>query len=358
MTAPLNIYAGPAAMDTLQQDGFQPALFDYFLGASGGPKWFVLTGLDRVVFPEFFARREGQMQIIGSSAGAFRAACVAQQDPLAAINRLASAYANTVYSAKPTAGEITHKARELLGYMLGEQGAEHIVANPAHKVHLITARCHGLTAARGKLGQLTGLATSAAANRLSRKYLGRSFTRTVFGAPGGNLAITDPYGLHTEHVDLTADNVHDALLASGSIPLVLEGVANIAGAPAGVYRDGGIIDYHFDLQFGPHQGLILYPHFYPRPVTGWFDKNNQRRLVHQGSYDNVVMLVPSASFVEKLPFGKIPDRKDFETMAPQQRIPYWEQVISESDRLGEYFMQQVASGAIMDELQPLPFDCF
>ena len=107
MTAPLNIYAGPGALATLKENGFYPLLFNYFLGASGGPKWFVLAGLDRVLFPEWFDTRGGQVQVIGSSAGAFRAACAVQNDPLAAINRLAEHYSTTVYSKKPTANEIT-----------------------------------------------------------------------------------------------------------------------------------------------------------------------------------------------------------------------------------------------------------
>lgn len=358
VSAPLDIYAGPRALRLLREHGFHPLMFDYFIGASGGPKWFVLTGLDRVMFPEYFSNRGGQMQIIGSSAGAFRAVCAVQRDPLAAINRLATHYANTVYSDKPTSQEITQKAKTLLGDMLGEHGQEDVLVNPRFKAHIIAARCKGLVSGQGKLSQLSGLALSAAANALHRKHLQRSFTRTIFSAPDSSLEVYDPYELKTERAELGFNNIKDALLASGSIPMVLDGVTNIVGAKPGVYRDGGIIDYHFDLAFGPHKGLVLYPHFYPRPVTGWFDKALKKRLVHASSYDNVVMIVPSASFVENLPYQKIPDRKDFETMRPQQRIPYWETVISESDRLGEYFMQQVENDTIMDDVKPLPFRCF
>ncbi len=358
MSAPLNIYAGPRAMRMLKKYGFHPLIFDYFIGASGGPKWFVLTGLDRVLFPQYFDNRGGQIQVIGSSAGAFRAACVVQRDPLAAINRLAKNYANTVYSAKPTSQEITQKAKALLKDMLGEHGQEDVLVNPRFKAHIITARCRGLVSGRGKLSQLSGLALSAAANALHRRHLQRSFVRTIFSAPESKLLVSDPYAIETDRVELGYNNIKDSLLASGSIPMVLDGVSDIVGAPRGVYRDGGIIDYHFDLAFGPHKGLVLYPHFYPRPVTGWFDKALKKRLVHSSSYDSVVMIVPSASFVEKLPYQKIPDRKDFETMSPAQRIPYWETVISESDRLGDFFMEQTEQDTIMDHVAPLPFECF
>lgn len=41
--APLEIYAGKKARETIMKNGFSPELFSYFLGASGGPKWFVLS---------------------------------------------------------------------------------------------------------------------------------------------------------------------------------------------------------------------------------------------------------------------------------------------------------------------------
>ncbi|AXR06160.1 patatin-like phospholipase family protein [Salinimonas sediminis] len=357
MSAPLEIYAGPGATKTLQQYGFYPLLFNYFIGASGGPKWFVLAGLDRVLFPDYFQRRGGQIQIIGSSAGAFRAACMVQRDPLAAINRLAESYAHTTYSPRPTSYEITAKAKELLAYMLGDNGLEEILTNERFKAHIITARCQGLVSRAGKLAQLAGLAMSAAHNRLGRQHLQKAFTRVVFSAPQSKLDIIDPYDLKTERAELGYNNIQDVLLASGSIPMVLDGVENIGAAPPGVYRDGGIIDYHFDLSFGPHQGLTLYPHFYPRPVTGWFDKRLPKRLVHQKSYDNVVMLVPSPSFVASLPYSKIPDRNDFKNMDAPTRIKYWNRVLSETDRLGEYFMSITEDGSIMDKLKPLPFAC-
>ena len=66
MGAPLNIYAGPKALRQIQQHGFKAHLFHHFLGASGGPKWFVLAGLDRVIFPELFLNSAHRVNVIGS----------------------------------------------------------------------------------------------------------------------------------------------------------------------------------------------------------------------------------------------------------------------------------------------------
>lgn len=357
MAAPLNIFAGPGAINVIRKYGFSASLFRYFVGASGGPKWFALAGLDRVLFPEFFPHQSRQIQVIGSSAGAFRAACMVQKDATAAINRLATHYSTTVYSDKPTSTEITDKAKVLLDDVMGSNGVMEAITNERFKLHIFVAKCRGLMKCHGRAGQTLGLSVSAAVNAVSRKQLQRLYQRYVFSAPGSQLSVSDPYGLDTHFVELGYNNLKDALLASGAIPVVLDGVEHIVDAPDGVYRDGGIIDYHFDLAFGPEPGLVLYPHFYDAPIPGWFDKMLPKRHPHMSSYHNVVMLVPSKEFIASLPFKKIPDRKDFEKMEAQQRIQYWQTVISESDRLGDYFMSLVETGDVEENIQPLRFKC-
>lgn len=351
----LQLYAGPSALSRIQEEGLHSELFDYMLGASGGPKWFVLAGLDRVIFPELFKQRRRPLHAIGSSAGAFRFACFAQNDSLSALNRLAERYSQTVYSAKPDAREISDKGRQLLDYVLGETGVDEILKNPVIKAHFIVARCRHLLASEGRMAQMTGLLASAGANFIRRNWLAGFYQRFSFGAVDAGLHIADPWGMSCQHIALSAENLHSALMASGSIPLVLEGVKDIPGAPPGMYRDGGIIDYHFDLQFGPTKGLILYPHFNARPVPGWFDKSLKSRRPAAASYDKVLMLVPSAEFVAALPFAKIPDRKDFESMPAPQRIAYWQKVLLESDRLGDAFMQLIDKRDIAHLVKPIDF---
>lgn len=351
----LDIYAGKNALARIKKEGFSSDLFDYMLGASGGPKWFVLAGLDRYIFPDFFTERTRPLNIIGSSAGAFRFACFAQNDPLSAINRLADCYSQTVYSDKPTAKEITQKGTALLEHVLGQNGCEEIINNPVIKAHFIVSKCKGLTQFEAKPLQITGLIASASANVLKRKWLDKFYQRYLFSSPSSNLMVNDPNNMSSYSVPLTPKNLPQALMASGSIPIVIEGVKNIDGAPPGMYRDGGIIDYHFDLTFGPQKGLVLYPHFYSKPIPGWFDKSLKKRLPHASSYDNVVMLVPSDEFIASLPYGKIPDRKDFETMPAVQRIKYWQTVISKSDSLGLAFKDMCVNQKIIDNIKPIEF---
>lgn len=332
----IDIYAGKTAAKIINEQGFKPELFTSFLGASGGPKWFTLFGLDKYIFAEFFKHRTQALNLIGSSAGAFRAACFAQNDPVAAIERLAKSYSQTRYSNnKPTPNEITAKARALLEDVFGDDGVNEIINNPLFKAHFIVAKSNGFIASEHKLIQLLGLSKSYMLNRVNRKLLGSQYERFIFGAPNSHLSITDSYNFKTQNITLTQTNLKDALLASGSIPLVMQGIKNIAGSPQGMYRDGGIIDYHFDLKIN-NPGLILYPHFNSEPKAGWFDKNLKRKVSPQ-NYDNVVMITPSKQFVASLPYGKIPDRNDFTALDADTRIKYWNTVFSETEKLAEAF---------------------
>lgn len=333
----LSLYAGQSALARIQKDGLTANMFTAFLGASGGPKWFVLYGLDKVIFSEFLDKSNEHIDIIGSSAGAFRASCFAQKDSSAAIDRLAQRYSSTVYSEKPSVGEITQKGVELLHYMMGDKGVEEVLNAVNKSVHIVTAKCHGLVAYENKWKQMIGLVAAAANNVVSRTRLQKAFTRVIFSSNESGLDFSEQCSFRTEQVNLNQTNFLSSLMASGSIPAVIQGVENIPDASPGMYRDGGIIDYHFDMQIKT-KGLVLYPHFYKKPIPGWFDKP-LKRSCHAESYDNVLMLVPSDDFVAKLPHAKIPDRKDFETMPAQERIKYWRAVMAETERLGEEFLK-------------------
>ncbi|MFK0573099.1 hypothetical protein [Endozoicomonas sp.] len=152
---------------------------------------------------------------------------------------------------------------------------------------------------------------------------------------------------------LSEANLMDAVMASGSIPVVMESVTNIAGAPEGRYRDGGIIDYHFYMRFHQGDGLVLYPHFYSRIIPGWFDKALKHRRPSQQNIDNVVLVSPSQAFVDRLPYRKIPDRNDFARFTFDEPVRYWKRVINESKRLGEEFLELVASGKIRQVVNPI-----
>jgi hypothetical protein len=332
----LDIYAGSNALKKIEQQGFSHEMFTTMLGASGGPKWFTLFGLDKYLFGEFFQQRTTPLNLIGSSAGAFRFGALAQKNPVEAITRLATIYSETVYSAKADATEITEKAKALLDAVYGKNGIEEIIQNPIFKAHFIVAKCQGLTSFESKPLQGLGLLSSIVLNRIDRNLLKYQYQRYVYHHPSSNIKISDHCQFDTFYKNLSTQNLKEALLASGSIPMVMEGVKNITDSPKGIYRDGGIIDYHFDVKIENNDGLILYPHFNAQPKAGWFDKS-LKRTVQAKHYQDVIMLVPSDKFIVSLPYNKIPDRKDFTEMEATTRIKYWRTVLAETERLAEGF---------------------
>jgi len=358
----LEIYAGKNALKTIQEHGFKQELFTNFLGASGGPKWFTLFGLDKYLFGDFFKGRSTELNIIGSSAGAFRAACFTQNDPVAAISQLADKYTHTIYTNKSNAADISQSAVDMLEHLLDEQGINQIMHNKIFKAHFIVAKSKGLTSYENKLVQGCGLLASILLNKVNRRLLSCQYERYVYRPISSKVKISDPYHFNTHYIDFTKENISNALLASGSIPLVMAGIKDIANSPKGTYRDGGIIDYHFDFSLTQDSrlqnslvkssiikssiiksndtninetvGLTLYPHFNAAPKAGWFDKNSSRKVLNE-NYENTVLLVPSARFIDSLPFKKIPDRKDFKNLSTETRINYWLTVLSQTDQLAD-----------------------
>lgn len=321
------------------------------LGASGGPKWFVLFGLDRYLFGEFFANRQQELITLGSSAGAWRMCCLATADPVGAIERLAKSYSEEQYSAQPTTDEITEKAQRMLAETLGPGGVSEIVENQVFRTHIIADRARGIGSSQIKQLRMLQFLGSAVLNTASRKTLSLFFERNIFSNMGQLSPFRDVKDLKSTHVAMHEDNLMDAMMATGSIPFVLNGVRDIRGAKRGMYWDGGITDYHFDFPFHSGDDLVLYPHFSPTVIPGWFDKRVPWRRVNPKNFENVVLVVPSKDFVAGMPYGKIPDRTDFETLDYETRLAYWKTVLEMSRRMADDFAALVESGAGIEDVR-------
>lgn len=339
MTSPLRVLAGSTAYKHIQQYGLRADDIRVMVGASGGPKWFCLYGLDQYLLGQFFKDRQQPLHLLGSSAGAWRFACYAQQDAVAASTRFANAYAEITFPKGADIRLVTQISQAIIDEVLpSTQHLREVVSHPTMKLNLIVDRAKGIAGSRNKLLQSSSLVLAASANLLNRRLLRHFYQRIHFHVPGETAPFRDSAELPTQHVLLTPDNVKAAVIASGAIPLVLEPVSDIAGAGKGQYYDGGITDYHFNQPFS-HDGLVLYPHFYPELIPGWFDKGLRWRRANQAYLHNVVLLCPSSQWISTLPFGKIPDRKDF-TMADPSRIRYWQTVLQRSHELADAFAHQ------------------
>ncbi len=345
MARMLAVYAGREAARRIGEAGWSPDLFSLLLGASGGPKWFILSHLDRYLFGDFLQRGHGPLSVLGSSIGSWRHACLAQEDPAAAVERLERGYLYQAYASRsPSPQEISTVSRDILDRLLGPDGARQLVQHPRIRTHIVTARGRGPAASSATPLLATGMGVAALGNVVSRRMLRLHFQRVVFfsgSEPAPGLAFQD---FQTHYAPLREDNIAQALHASGAIPFVLTGERDIPGAPPGQYWDGGIIDYHFDLAQYRGEGLILYPHFRAGIIPGWFDKFLPWRRAALHEVDHLVLVCPGDAFIAELPFGKIPDRNDFTRMEPEQRVRYWEHCIARSAVLAEEFAELVEGG--------------
>ncbi len=353
MPASLVLRAGPDALRLIRERGLRAEDVDVVPGASGGAKWLALGGLDRFLFGEFLqAPRTRPLHLIGSSIGSWRMACLAQRDPVAALARGHHAYIyEQRYAPKPTAREVSTVLARALDLMLGEHGVDEILGHPWARLHVITAAARGLAASERRLPLTIALAATVVGNLISRRTLGRQMQRIIFDAAGDESPFEGLSDLPTTRLRLTHENLRDALLASGSIPLLMEGV-RIAGDPGRVHWDGGVLDYHPDLDFGPGNGLVLYPHFYSYVVPGWFDKSLPWRRARGHNFRRALLIAPSDEFVAALPGGKIPDRTDFYRYPDRERMVLWQKVADASTRLGDELRELMLTGQIADRVRP------
>jgi hypothetical protein len=353
MASSLVLRAGPDALAIIRERGLRAEDVDVIPGASGGAKWLALAGLDRFLFGEFLQHpRERPLHLIGSSIGSWRMACLGQRDPVAALARGHHAYIyEQRYSTKPSAREVSEVLGRALDLLLGASGVDEILSHPWARLHVITAEGRGLAASERRLLLAASMAVAAAANLVSRHSLALQMRRCIFHSAGDETPFRHLADLPTTHVPLTRDNLRAALLASGSIPLLLEGV-KVPGTPTGVHWDGGVLDYHLDLDFGAGGGLVLYPHFYSHVVPGWFDKSLRWRRARGENFRRALLVAPSDAWVASLPGAKIPDRRDFYTMPEAERMRRWQAVVDASARLGDELRELLATGRLADHVRP------
>jgi hypothetical protein len=327
--------------------------FGTLAGASGGAKWLVLSQLDRVVARTILPRMQSPVHLIGTSVGAWRFACYGQNDPVAAIDRFEEAYLSQTYSEKPDREEITRRTADILDHILGDHGVHEILTNPCTRTHIMTVRSRGLLATENRLGLALGLMSVATLNMASRRVLGAFFDRVLFHDARNLPPFHSLDGFPMHQVNLSESNLKDAILATGAIPLVLSGIRDIAGAPPGMYRDGGVIDYHLDFPHSAPDKLALYLHFYDYLKPGWFDKRLSWRQVSTENSDRTLLISPSPEFVARLPNGKIPDRTDFTNFSPGDRERAWRGTVDACKQLADELQDVVENNRLAERVRPL-----
>lgn len=351
--APLHFYAGERALARIQERGLNPGDVSMMPGAAGGPKALGLLGLDRALFGDWLQREPRKRSLIGSSIGSWRFAAACLPDPVAGLERLAELYTSQRFPKGITAGQITQQCQQMLQDLLQGQEAE-VLTQEAYRLNVMVNPSRGLVASDNRSLLSLGLLGVVAANTLNRSLIRSGFERVVLH----DARERPPLGAFTDfpgrYAELTSGNLPEALLASASIPMVMEAVPEIAGVVGRQFRDGGLTDYHMDLPY-ESDGLVLYPHFTERIIPGWFDKTLPWRRGDVQRLRDVVLMAPSPAYLAGLPDGRLPDRRDFKVYQGDDgtREKHWRQAMAESCRLGDYFMERVESGRFAEELRPL-----
>jgi hypothetical protein len=336
---PFHLRAGPRALRHVREQGLRRGDIACIPAAAGGPKGLALLPLDHLLWREWL-QGPAPVELVGASIGAWRMAALARPDAPEALERIQRAYVHDqCYAARPKPAEVSAACRAI-ARAVSPDGAVH--CRPGVSLDIVTSRARGPL--HGREGKLA-FGRAVLSNAISRRRLASHLERVVFhaGAPS-RLFTAEPFdGFGQVTVTLDRDNAEDALLASGSIPLLASPVRDIAGAPPGLYWDGALVDYHLLLPYArcTAEGgrIVLYPHFNEHVTAGWLDKHLPWRRAARGHawLDDVLLVAPSPAFLATLPNGKLPDRQDFYRYGPRhaERIRAWETAIAECARFAD-----------------------
>ena len=339
----LHIQAGPRALERLRQHGLQAADIAIIPAAAGGPKGLIFQHLDQWLFGSWLPAAPRQRLLVGASIGAWRMAAACHRDAPAAFARLSRLYCEQQrYPARPSPAHVSEVIREVLRQFIGGHEQE-IVSHAHYRLVIVAARgARMLAAPRRAASEKAGFAAAALANAVSRRALARHLERVLLQDARLATDWLPPAfdAFHTAVAPLSTANLQAALLASGTLPLVMEPVRQLPQAPAGTYWDGGLVDYHLALPYARiTDGLVLYPHFGTRIVPGWLDKQLPWRHAARGDMrawlDNLLLVSPSPEFLRLLPRQRLPDRRDFPHygLDHDRRIGDWKRAIAEGERL-------------------------
>jgi predicted acylesterase/phospholipase RssA len=335
--------AGPGAAAHVRDHGLAPQDIACLPAAAGGPKGLALVPLDKLLCRHWLPHMPA-LELIGASVGAWRAASLAQPEPIAALERMQHAYVHDQnYAGKPTPHDVAIACRRIARAVLGNRPLQ---IRPGVSLSIVTARARGpLHGTESKFA----FARAVFSNTLARNRLAAHLQRVVFqaGAPSFLALAHDDFDL--VRVALSPANEEPALVASGSIPIICTPVRDIPGAPAGYYWDGALVDYHLVLPYpeltrsGDRRRIVLYPHFNDYLTPGWLDKHLPWRKAPRNHpwLSDTLLIAPSPAFLATLPNGRLPDRSDFHRYGPDHaaRIAAWERAIGECGRFAEAVMR-------------------
>ncbi len=327
------------------------------VGASGAAKWLGICGLDQAIFGQWLpSDARGPIDLLGTSIGSFKLAAACQAEPADALLDLANAYIAQSYLGKPRPETVAVETARVIAATLPDDGKA-VLTHPHYRLHTSAALCRGALARKDLNSQKRMLVAGFFRNLIGRQWLSGCATRSVFSDPRSDWLLGASDGIPSLQFPLTDNNIVDAISASGALPVYMEGVCDIADAAPGVYRDGGLLDYHPipGLIFAPRPaaGITLYPHFFGHLKPGWFDKFLPWRSAPVSALDDILLISPTQAYLDQLPGGKLPDRADF-ALDNSTRQSRWRNALEHSAALGEEFIACVEDAdQLLKRIKPL-----
>ena len=350
------IKAGKRAYEIIRDGGFHFDRVSTYFGPATGPRWLVASGFDLTLLKNGLLGRSRAIHLVGSSAGAFRFAAWLQPEPEKSYRTLMESYIGITYKRTDTPATILDSMMDTVNAYIEKDALPFALANKNYRLAIITARARNIVASEVPWLQKMGLGICFAFNAVKRSYIHKFAERVVFyNGPKPPPFCFKP-GFRGRYIPLNEINFKYAVAASGAIPLVVAGVRDIYGAPKGVYRDGGLIDYHLTHNYAQtKEDIVLFFNHQERIVPGWLDKRLSYRRPKEDILDNVLMIHPSYGFIAQLPGGKVPERSDFGTFIddPAARIKNWRQAVEQAQPLGEEFLELVESKRIKDVVEKM-----
>ena len=244
MTENLWYLCGRKAFNHIKEKGLSQEDVSICIGASGAAKWLVLCGLDKAVYSEWFKNRTSPLYLYGTSIGAWKLAAAAQKNCADAFDRLAYAYAHQVYKGKITPQKISLESGRIINRFLSRKNIQEILSHPFMRLSFSAVRCKSLMASENPFLLSAGMLAAFLINLKNRRLQKIFFERTLFRDARSQIDLLNMKDFVLNSVVLCQENFKQALLASGSIPLIMDGIKQIPDAPKGIYRDGGVLDYH------------------------------------------------------------------------------------------------------------------
>lgn len=345
----IHIRAGSNIYEMIRDGGLTFDKVSTVVGPAVGPRWFLASGFDLAILKAGVLGNTHPVTLAGSSAGALRFAAWIQPEPEIAYERLIDSYIAMTFNHEDTPASILKALAGVIDSYVEDDALHFALASSKFRIAITTALAKHVTSSETRFFQASGILAAGIFNTVHPSLLSFFFDPIVFYSGYLPPPFCQKPSFPGFSIPLNEANFKRALLASSAVPLAVSGVKNIYGAPRGVYRDGGLVDYHGNMDYAKNnQDVVLLFHHQDRQIPAWLDQYVPWRTLPESWTRNLLVVSPKNEFVARLPGGRIPDRSDFKVFAedPSKRMKQWRKVVAASGILGDWFLECVASGKI------------